>query len=120
MKHHGQTVEYIIRKRGHNISDLAKSLNVSRRTLYNWFSQPRLRLDIIYSIGNVIGHNFSVEFPEMFLPNQFEAFQKHDLSDELVSVKWKDKYMALLEKYNSELLNRAIKLASSNLFNTPN
>lgn len=120
MKHHGQTVEYIIRKRGYNISDLAKSLNVSRRTLYNWFIQPRLRLDIIYSIGNIIGHNFSVEFPEMFLPNQFEVFQKHDLSDELLSTKWKDKYMTLLEKYNSELLNRAIKLASSNLFNTPN
>lgn len=66
MRHHGQIVEYVIREKGHNISDLAKSLNVKRRTLYKWFNQPILGLDTITRIGNVITYNFEVEFPELF------------------------------------------------------
>jgi lambda repressor-like predicted transcriptional regulator len=66
MRHHGKIVEYVVRKKGNNISDLAKSLNISRRTLYNLFNQPILDFHIISQIGEVIRHNFSVEFPEFF------------------------------------------------------
>jgi lambda repressor-like predicted transcriptional regulator len=66
MRHHGQIIEYMIRKKGHNISDLAKSLNVKRRTLYKWFNQPILKFHVITRIGNVINYNFAVEFPELF------------------------------------------------------
>jgi predicted transcriptional regulator len=66
MRHHGKTVEYVIRKKGHNIGDLAKALNVSRRKLYNLFNQPALDFHVIYQIGEIIKHNFSAEFPELF------------------------------------------------------
>jgi hypothetical protein len=66
MTHHGKTVEYVIRNKGYNISGLAKSLNIRRRTLYNLFNQPTLDCQIISQIGEVIKHNFSVEFPELF------------------------------------------------------
>jgi len=106
MKHHGQIVEYIIRRSGYNLCDLAKALNVNRRTLYNWFNQTRLRSDIIFRIGKIIRHNFSVEFPELFLPYQFDIIQKPSFIKHQPGVdnSWKDKYLDLLEKYNNELL----------------
>ena len=66
MRHHGKIVEYVVRKKGYNIGDLAKSLNIRRRTLYNLFNQPTLDFYIISQIGEVIRYDFSVEFPEFF------------------------------------------------------
>jgi hypothetical protein len=48
--HRGRFVEYLVRKRSFNINGLAKSLNINRRTLYNWFSQKDLSLKKIKRI----------------------------------------------------------------------
>jgi lambda repressor-like predicted transcriptional regulator len=66
MRHHGKIIEYVVRKKGYNIRDLAKALNISRRTLYNLFNQPILDFQVISQIGEIIRHDFSVEFPELF------------------------------------------------------
>ncbi|MFA6082880.1 hypothetical protein [Mucilaginibacter sp.] len=121
MKHHGQIVEYLIRRNGYNLSDLAKSLKVNRRTIYNWFKQPQLKCDIIFHIGRIIRHDFSVEFPELFLPEQFDLIQKPTYIKQQLDINdWKDKYCNLLEKYNQALtksLLESVKNANE-LFNT--
>ena len=107
-KHHGQIVEYIVRKVGFNISELAKGTDVNRRTLYNWFKQKDLKSNLIFLIGCVIKHDFTKEFPELFTNGEFSILnelqrpnQNHQpsISREEESY-WKFKYFNLLEEFN--------------------
>jgi DNA-binding XRE family transcriptional regulator len=41
--HMGQLLEKVIRKKGLNISKLAKAIGVDRRSMYNWFAEPELK-----------------------------------------------------------------------------
>ncbi|MDB5019809.1 MAG: hypothetical protein JWQ28_936, partial [Pedobacter sp.] len=42
-KHYGQILERAIRRNGNSISDVARLLNINRRSVYNWFNQAQLR-----------------------------------------------------------------------------
>ncbi|WP_454803553.1 hypothetical protein [Mucilaginibacter phyllosphaerae] len=109
-KHYGQIVEYTLRKKGFNISTLAKLVNVNRRTIYNWFDQRRLKTNIILQIGLATELDFSVQFPELFTPNQFELNHISSTEDETLSESiYKNKYLVLLEKYN-EILSNALEI----------
>lgn len=107
-KHNGQIVEYIVRKVGFNISELAKSTDVNRRTLYNWFKQKDLKSSLIFRIGCVIKHDFGKEFPELFTAGEFNVLnelQKSNQSyfsnvDREEESYWKFKYFTLLEEFN--------------------
>ncbi len=102
--HNGEIVEKVIRREGHSLTDLAKITGVNRRSIYNWFLQPRLKPEIIIRIGRAIKHDFSAEFPGQFAPEDFvtPAEVKSPttaLDDETLDV-WKEKYIDLLERYN--------------------
>lgn len=110
-KHQGQIVEYIVRKNGFSLSELAKALNINRRSLYNWFQAKELKRGAIHRIGCVVRHDFSKEFPELFLSEDFSGMYEpkryrpepvSPVNDEEV---WKHKYITLLEQY-SQLLSR--------------
>lgn len=113
-KHYGQVVEYLVRKNGYSITDLAIELNVNRRSIYNYFQNQFLKSDIIFKIGRVIRHDFSKEFPELFTPEDFADSYKQSKPavitsmpiDSVVEEIWKDKYLNLLESYNEALLRR--------------
>jgi hypothetical protein len=110
-KHHGQIIEKIIRRDGHSISNVARNMDVNRRTVYNWFNQAVLRQEIIYKIGHGIMHDFSVEFPELFKPEDFVFKNKPALSAEDAKMvaetaedaDWRAKYIELSEQYNKLL-----------------
>ena len=110
-KHYGQLVEYIVRKDGYSLSDLAKELNINRRTIYNWFQTSNLRSDVIYRIGYVIRHDFSKEFPELFTKEDFKGMYVAKMpakfpsivDSEEVNKQWMEKYVSLLERYNKAL-----------------
>ena len=110
-KHYGQLVEYIVRKDGYSLSDLAKELNINRRTIYNWFQTSNLRSDVIYRIGYVIRHDFSKEFPELFTKEDFKGMYAAKkpakfpsiVDSEEVNKQWMEKYVSLLERYNKAL-----------------
>lgn len=113
--HHGQILEKVVRRNGHSISDVARLTNVNRRSVYNWFNQPHLKPEIIYRIGCVIDHDFSVELPHLFTADDFNKERRHSLisgvreetSDDLSNKHyWKDKYIDLLERYNELLSNK--------------
>lgn len=116
-KHHGQIVEYLVRKNGYSITDLAMELRVNRRSIYNYFQNCYLKRDVILKIGWVIRHDFSKEFPEIFNSEDFSYSHKqakftvfppntnnnnNNVSEDI----WKDKYLELLESYNNALLGR--------------
>ncbi|WP_248282251.1 hypothetical protein [Mucilaginibacter robiniae] len=119
-KHHGQIVEYTVRKGGYSISELSNELGVNRRSLYNWFKQAHLKSSIIYRIGNIIHHDFSTEFPELFSSTEFKKVRSTasdmapvpDRSSFEEKEVWKNKYLVLLEQYN-QLLNKQIKITTN-------
>jgi hypothetical protein len=106
-KHNGQIVEYVVRKVGFNISELAKGTDVNRRTLYNWFKQKDLKSNLIFRIGCVIKHDFGKEFPELFTGGEFNILNELQRPDQNQSTTsrseesyWKFKYFNLLEEFN--------------------
>lgn len=111
----GQIIEQVVRAENVGVSELSRKLNVSRRTIYNWFNQKTLSLDIICKIGNVIKHDFSKEFPDDFAKlNDEHNHSEHYLTgnenncdeSQLNPVSyWMSKYINLLERYN-ELLSQ--------------
>lgn len=112
-QHTGAIVERVVRRSGLSITELARRIHVNRRSVYNWFEQKTLKLDIIQKIGCVLGHDFSVEFPEYF--DKGELTQMKRLIDSPIEDStpaqgenvyfWMNKYITLLEKYN-ELLRK--------------
>ncbi len=118
--HTGAIVERVVRRSGVSITELARRTSVNRRSVYNWFNQKRLKLDVICKIGNVLGHDFSLEFPNYF-PKSDSGSGKKSLSiaidDNNASESvyyWMNKYIALLEKYN-ELLVKASQRTTRSL-----
>lgn len=109
-KHHGQIVEYIVRRKGYSISDLASQTSVNRRSIYNWFNQTQLKADIIYKIGCAVKHDFSNEFPELFCSGDFEhaGVAKEPYVNASIQEDWKSKYLTLLEQYNLMLIKKAM------------
>jgi hypothetical protein len=119
-QHQGQTVERLLRREGHSLSEVARLLNVNRRSLYNWFNQAVLKQEIIYKIGHVMMHDFSVEFPEHFKPADFVFKNKPSASLEDYKIKqplqqasqesplWRERYMELYPSYKI-LLDRVFK-----------
>lgn len=108
--HMGEILEHVVRRDRMGISELARRLNVSRRTMYNWFEMDRLSIEIIRRIGLVIGHDFSTEFPEEFAKKSdyvdgesFTDIQNSLESPPTAVYYWMDKYIKLLEKFNSAL-----------------
>jgi len=115
-KDYGKIVEYIVRKNGYNITELALNLSVNRRSVYNWFNQKELRTDIIFRIGYIIRHDFSQEFPELFTTDDFKNIfniRQPYLAQMVLPFpnneeNWKDRYIDLLEKYNNILINNKL------------
>lgn len=108
--HMGEILEHVVRRDRMGISELARRLNISRRTMYNWFEMDRLSIEVIRRIGLVIGHDFSAEFPEEFAKKSdyvdgesFTNIQNSLESSPTAVYYWMDKYIKLLEKFNSAL-----------------
>lgn len=118
----GHVLEQAVRMERIGISELSRKLKVSRRTIYNWFSQENLNPHIILKVGDVIGHDFTGELPEKFIKNNQHLLDAeappllnaNGLNADHNSVYfWMNKYVGLLEKYN-ELLNLISENASIN------
>jgi hypothetical protein len=128
--HMGQILERVIRRDRMGISELSRRLEVSRRTLYNWFDMETISLEIICNIGNTIGHDFSIEFPEEFAKkNKFNKEASRLETDSLQELSpnaiyyWMNRYIKLLEKYTEVLSHDVTKnttlvtlLALTNMF----
>jgi plasmid maintenance system antidote protein VapI len=105
----GTIVEKIVRRSGISIAELARRIHVDRRSIYYWFKQDNLNPDIIYRIGKALNHDFSSEIPSLANSFNLDAHTKDakritpDESNNVLY--WKNKYIALLEKYNELLVS---------------
>lgn len=110
--HQGDIIERVIRRQGHSLTDLAKLTGVNRRSIYNWFLQPKLKPENIIKIGKAIHHDFSVEFPGQFVPEDFIVSEIIEETKEEIFDAWKEKYIDLLERYNLllRIANGEVKL----------
>ena len=118
--HVGNVLEQVLRMERIGISELSRKLKVSRRTIYNWFDQENLNLQILLEVGNIIGHDFTAELPETLIRNHRHLLNTEDSSslanadiDNNSVYFWMNKYISLLEKYN-DLLNLISENSSSN------
>ena len=123
--HYGEIIERTIRRNGYSISELARILNVNRRTVYNWFLQRNLKPEIIYRIGCALRHDFSAEFPHLFSKEDFQeakqvkavTVDKMPLPEADPGIEnlnhWQNKYILLLEEYNDMLLSQVERAHSS-------
>ncbi|MFD2289004.1 hypothetical protein GJU39_13050 [Pedobacter petrophilus] len=105
---HGEILERVVRRNRMGISELSRKLNVSRRTIYNWFGQDRLHQEIIWQIGHSLGQDLSVSFPDVFPKSNPETARPVEATakpagDSNSVYFWMNKYIHLLEKYNSLL-----------------
>lgn len=110
--HLGNVLEQVLRMERVGISELSRKLKVSRRTIYNWFEQENLNIQILLEVGNVIGHDFNAELPEAVMRNHRHLLNTEDISlvkgadvDNNSVYFWMNKYVNLLEKYNDLLKN---------------
>jgi plasmid maintenance system antidote protein VapI len=104
MKHRGEIVEKAVRESGFPITELARRMKKSRRHIYNLFENPHLSLDEIFQIVKIIHVDFSTHFTEM--RNIKNRLEEPTVSYGDSAAYWKDKYIALLEKYNALLENK--------------
>ncbi|SER70934.1 HTH domain-containing protein [Pedobacter rhizosphaerae] len=110
----GEILERLVRRDRMGISELSRKLNVSRRTIYNWFGQDRLNHEIIWQVGNLLGQDLSTSFPDAFPKQNMEQDGQSD--GKMVSADgnsvyfWMNKYIHLLEKYNDLLSAEEQKL----------
>ena len=105
---YGSILEKAIRNDCMGISEIARKLRVSRRTLYNWFESEKIDLEIFYKVGVITGHNFSNEIPGFEEQKKLFAIipstEYSDQEDNANTVYyWMERYIHLLERYNSIL-----------------
>lgn len=112
MQHKGEIIESAVRESGHSITKLAQKMGKSRRWVYQIFDSAIVPIDYIMEIGKIIHHDFTNDIKGIKLysgrlnPIPFEepSASRNIKPDEVEH--WKEKYMALLEKYN-DLLERS-------------
>lgn len=106
----GEILERLVRRDRMGISELSRKLNVSRRTIYNWFGQDRIGHEVIWQVGRLLGQDLSSSFPEAFPkyssePTSQTADPGKQIGSDSNSVYfWMNKYIHLLEKYNDLLV----------------
>jgi len=108
VRHHGEVIEYFVRRSPMGISAISRELHISRRTLYNWFENEFLPDGIIGQLGRVIDHDFNNEFPNLISKNKkwidsgtSNYDQSYDNSKN--AIYWMSKYIELLESINKNL-----------------
>lgn len=101
MLHRGEIVEKAVRESGFPIAELARRMKKSRRHIYNLFENPHLSVDEILQIGKIIHVDFSDLFTEVSKTKALVEESVTPYGDS--AAYWKDKYIALLEKYNALL-----------------
>jgi hypothetical protein len=109
-QHHGLILEQAVRKAHIGISEIARKLNISRKTIYNWFETKKISIDILKKVGYVISHDFSAELPEEFaceenylvnLPGNPSDANTVSKNDEVYY--WMERYIKLLENMTQNL-----------------
>lgn len=105
--HRGKVLADAYKKSDLSIAQLTRRAGYSRGSYYNHIVQQDLSYAILLSYGKALGYDFSIDLPEM-IPHIITEPDPDYLSvDDLRKERemYKNKYMALLEKYQ-DLIER--------------
>jgi AcrR family transcriptional regulator len=119
-KHRGKILHDVLyrwcEKTGWTITALARKVGYNASSTYRHFEKDDLAYHIIAKYGKVINHDFRVEFPEMEDEYSFvdiaaepdrAGYEPITLTQAIAQREtWKNKYMELLEKYNTLLVKK--------------
>ena len=108
-QHQGQVLEYIVRKKGYNISELALKMGVNRRSVYNWFNRRYIKKDLLAKLGSVLQHDFSAERSDMHHPIDLVELPEKQSQVLAEGQDWKSRYIKLLEDYHQMLKNQVVR-----------
>jgi predicted transcriptional regulator len=98
--HIGQTVENAVRGSGMSITAISHKLNVSRKTIYNYFEDPELDLKIVKRFEQILHTSIISQDQLMVNYNNPEGLP---LTAEKEAAYWRAKYIDLLERYTQLL-----------------
>ena len=109
MVHRGEILLKAIRQSGIPITRIVKSMNKSRRWLYNMFEKSDVPLDTLFEVERIISYDFSSEIPEIRNRIKDKRMALREDEEDVFgggsAEYWKNKYLKLLEEY-SELLKK--------------
>lgn len=108
MVHKGEIIKEAVHESGISVTQVAKGLHVTRKTVYNIFERIEVDNDTILKIGAIIHYDFSVKFPKLktFFTTEDpqEKYNIRDIEQLRADIDyWKGKYINLLEEYNKLL-----------------
>jgi transcriptional regulator with XRE-family HTH domain len=106
--HKGEIIEKIVRESNIPLTQIAKKLGVTRRTIYNIFEKYNVDNDTVLKIGKIIYYDFSIQFPQLkkvnIVEEPSEIYNEKSIPELKREVElWKSKYIELLEEYNKLL-----------------
>ena len=122
MAHQGEILQEAIKNSGISITRIVEELGITRPTIYRKFKDDTLDANLVKSIGQIIGHDFSQDFTilqQSSLPFVTQPLRQvvtnavtprvtaspnleFDPTKQLLTLQ--TKYIALLEAYNELLL----------------
>jgi plasmid maintenance system antidote protein VapI len=122
MPHQGEILQDAIKNSGISITRIVEELGITRPTIYRKFKEETIDYTFVKRVGDVIGHDFSLDFTAVqqsslpFTSAVHKIAVTHpvtprvtppvssdsDLSKQLLALQ--TKYIALLEAYNELLL----------------
>jgi len=122
MPHQGEILQEAIKSSGISITRIVEDLGITRPTIYRKFKDETLDYDFVRKVGDIIGHDFSLDFTstqQSAIPFVTSSVNKgvsgsvinrssvlhttdNDPVNQLLALQ--TKYIALLEAYNELLL----------------
>ena len=123
MPHQGEILQEAIKNSGISITRIVEELGITRPTIYRKFKEETLDYNIVKRIGEIINHDFSIDFTAMqqsslpFVTSLIRPAVTNSVTPRVTQLPNVDndspkqllilqsKYIALLEAYNELLLN---------------
>jgi predicted transcriptional regulator len=106
----GAIIKAAIKKSGYSVTLVAKHLKISRNTMYNLFTKPYVKDEIVIKLRSLIKDELLSEL------NYIKGLKKTTTVDKS-QIKIEKKYISALEKYN-ELLHYLVILTNENNLHT--
>jgi hypothetical protein len=108
--HRGQLLKRIVKNSDLSITTIAKRAGYSRATYYNHIEVKSLSLGILERYGNALGHDFSMEIPEISQIKSFTEREPLSIQEAIMQRdQWRSKYFELIEKYKTLLEEKVAK-----------
>ncbi|RZK67814.1 MAG: hypothetical protein EOO85_25095 [Pedobacter sp.] len=102
--HMGELLERAIRRKELNITEIASAMDVTRRTLYNWFKKPVIDRETMERFSSIVSYDEISGQPKTTVADIEQP--QIQLKDEAY---WQDRYIDLLERYSSLLAGKTSK-----------